>query len=150
MRDSAKKLLLSHLRAGQLVGLIGAGALCEEVRALAVEAGAARVLVCDPAAASEEAADMSGEFFALWGNGMGGCPLTGEGLEAYLPIESLAAVGLLVVTAPPEMPLPLALQGVVTTAFLARCPPTTALLCLGHAAVLSEEARRDPRVIHPT
>ncbi len=149
MRESAKQLLLDHLRPGIVLGLVGAGALCDEVRVLAEAAGAARVLLCDPAAATEEADDMSDDFFALWGNGMGGCTLTGEGLEPFLPLGSLAAAGLLVVTAPPETPLPPALQGLVTTAFLAQCPPTTALLCLGHPDVLSVEAFRDPRVIHP-
>lgn len=92
MQEIAPQSILSHIRPGTSVGLVGLGALGTRIRELLEAQPDIRLLLCDPVAAAAEADEISGEFFALWGNGMGGCQLTGEELEApLLPPERLAA-----------------------------------------------------------
>jgi len=102
MQDTIANTIFSHIHSGMAVGLVGLGPKGTALRAtLETMHPAIRLLLCDPAAADAEADDLSGEFFALWGNGMGGCQLTGEELEApLLPPDRLAAAADAVILCP--------------------------------------------------
>ena len=81
------------------VGIVGVGRLGGEIRDYAVSRGA-KVLLCDPPRNFDEADELSGSFFGLWGNGMGGCEITHDGMETFVPLSSLAACDVITVQVP--------------------------------------------------
>ncbi|MBO4344752.1 MAG: HD domain-containing protein [Victivallales bacterium] len=84
---------------GMSVGIVGVGRLGGEIRDYAVSRGA-KVLLCDPPRNFDEADELSGSFFGLWGNGMGGCEITHDGMETFVPLSSLAACDVITVQVP--------------------------------------------------
>ena len=82
MEKTAEDILAERLATAKTVGLVGVGKLGMRLRELAEKKGV-KTLLCDPPRNLDEATELGESFFSLWGNGMGGCELTGEGLETF-------------------------------------------------------------------
>ena len=99
MEKTAEDILAEKLATAKTSGLVGVGQLGTRLRELAEKNGV-KTLLCDPPRNLDEATELGESFFNLWGNGMGGCELTGAGLETYLPLDSLAVADVISIQVP--------------------------------------------------
>ena len=136
----------AQLSEGCTVGLLGVGALGARLRELAQSMGCHTIL-CDPPRNLAKADELSEHFFELWGNGMGGCQVTNEGMEAFVPLDALARADLVSVQVPLTDEPPFPTRGLVDASFLARLKPGAKLLCFAPAEVIAPDARGDKRIL---
>jgi len=126
-------------------GLVGVGRLGTRIRQI-LEARGLAVLLYDPPRAFEEASDLGESFFQLWGNGMGGCQLSNEGMETFLPLSSLAKAQLICVQVPLVTEGPQKTTALINQDFLNQCAPDTVILCFSPLEVVAAEAQADARI----
>jgi lactate dehydrogenase-like 2-hydroxyacid dehydrogenase len=129
------------------VGIVGVGAFGTEVRDFVVRRGLEPVL-CDPPRNLEEAEELGEHFFDLWGNGMGGCGLSNEGMEVFLPLDALAKTDAIVLSVPLSCDGPFATCGMISGEFLRQCRPDLRIICLCDKAVVAEECQGDNRIVY--
>ena len=141
-----KALLARHLDGASSLGLVGVGRLGSAFRRLAVSRGV-KVLLCDPPRSLAEAEELGERFFGLWGNGMGGCELTGEGLETFLPLHSLARADVIAVQVPLTDGGRFPTRGMLGMVFLRECSAGCRILNFSSPDVLTADAQNDPRVV---
>ena len=149
-RDMDKRLesYLSSLGlpATGLVGLVGAGRLGQELGEHFAACGH-EVVYCDPARCRADLEELDDVFQQQWGNGMGGCGLSGAGSLTYLPLERLSErCAILCVQVPLTADGPEPTAGLVSAELLGRCRPDCRIVCLSPAGVLSPAALSDRRV----
>ena len=129
-----------------LVGLVGAGRLGQALGEH-FAANGHEVAYCDPARQRADLEELDDVFQQQWGNGMGGCGLSGAGSLTYLPLEKLAErCAILSVQVPLTADGPEATACLVSASLLARCRPDCRVVCLSPEGVLSPAARSDRRV----
>lgn len=138
-------LLEETLAPGRTLGLIGVGAFGSELREYALARGM-EVLLCDPPRAQQETEELKDSFFELWGNGMGGCNLTGAELDNFLPMNCLARADVIAVQVPLVTDGPWPTRGLVNAKFLAACRPDVKILCFSPEEVVAEESRVQPNI----
>ncbi|MBP5671240.1 MAG: hypothetical protein J6X49_02515 [Victivallales bacterium] len=138
-------ILAERLATAKAVGLVGVGKLGTQLRELAEKKGV-KTLLCDPPRNLDEATELGESFFSLWGNGMGGCELTGEGLETFLPLDSLAVADVICIQVPLTHEKPFPTAGMITADFLSRCHPDTCIICFSSHEVIAEDVRGDSRI----
>jgi len=125
-RDIEEKLA-SLVKPDMTVGIVGVGKLGSEIRDYAFAKGA-KVLLCDPPRNFSEADDLSESFFGLWGNGMGGCEITHDGLETFVPLDSLSQCDIITVQVPLTTDGKFPTKGLITKEFIATCKPEAIIL----------------------
>lgn len=138
-------LLEEALAPGRTLGLIGVGVFGETLREYALARGM-EVLLCDPPRAQQEADELKDSFFELWGNGMGGCNLTGAELDNFLPMNCLARADVIAVQVPLVTDGPWPTRGLVNAKFLAACRPDVKIFCFSPEEVVAEESRVQPNI----
>jgi len=132
---------------GCVVGLVGVGAFGCSLRELAESRGC-QVLLCDPPKSFSQAEELGEGFFALWGNGMGGCELTGQGMDTYLPLNSLARASVIAIQVPLTTDGANPTVGLITRDFLARCSEDVWIFCFSCRDVIAPEVQSDPRIFY--
>lgn len=135
----------AHLFEGCSVGLVGVGTLGSKLRSIAEEIGC-HVILCDPPRNFAEADELSQHFFELWGNGMGGCQVSNEGMEVFVPLESLARADVISVQVPLIDAPPFPTRDLINADFLAHLKPEAKLLCFSSPEVIATNARGDRRI----
>ena len=135
-----ESLLKQVMAPGKTLGLIGVGALGTELREFALSRGM-EVLLCDPPRARQETEELKDSFFELWGNGMGGCNLTGADLDNFLPMRCLARADAIAVQVPLTADGPFPTRGLLDVKFLSSCHPDVKILCFSPQEVVAEECR---------
>lgn len=135
-----------NLVPGITVGLIGVGAFGSLLREEALKAGC-KVLLCDPPRSFDEADELSETFFGLWGNGMGGCQVTGENLTTFVPLRSLAVSDVIAIQVPLTDEAPWPTRGLITRAFLDACKPTTVIFSFSAPEIFAQDAANDERIV---
>ena len=145
MEKTAEDILAEHLTTAKAVGLVGVGKLGTRLRELAEKKGV-KTLLCDPPRNLDEATELGESFFNLWGNGMGGCELTGAGLETFLPLDSLAVADVISIQVPLTFEKPFPTAGMITAEFLSNCRPDTCIICFSSREVVAEDVRNDSRI----
>ena len=138
-------ILAERLATAKAVGLVGVGKLGTRLRELAEKKGV-KTLLCDPPRNLDEATELGESFFNLWGNGMGGCELTGAGLETFLPLDSLAVADVISIQVPLTHEKPFPTAGMITAEFLSKCRPNTCIICFSSREVVAEDVRNDSRI----
>ena len=136
----------AYVTKGCTVGLVGVGALGSRMREVA-EAMGCQTILCDPPRNYAEAEELSEHFFDLWGNGMGGCQVTNEGLEVLVPLSALVRAEVISVQVPLTDEPPFPTRGLIDASFLASLKPETQVLCFSPVEVVSPEARNDKRIV---
>ena len=119
--------LSEAIRPGMTVGIVGVGKLGSEVRDYALAHGA-KVLLCDPPRNFDEASDLGESFLGLWGNGMGGCEITHDGLETFVPLAALTQCDIITVQVPLTTDGKFPTKGIITKEFISHCKPAAILL----------------------
>ena len=145
MDKTAEEILAEHLTTAKAVGLVGVGKLGTRLRELAEKKGV-KTLLCDPPRNLDEATELGESFFNLWGNGMGGCELTGAGLETFLSLDSLAVADVISIQVPLTVEKPFPTAGMITAEFLSKCRPDTCIICFSSREVVAEDVRGDSRI----
>ena len=145
MEKTAEDILAERLATAKAVGLVGVGKLGTRLREL-VEKKGVKTLLCDPPRNLDEATELGESFFSLWGNGMGGCELTGEGLETFLPLDSLAAADVICIQVPLTDEKPFPTVGMITVDWLSKCRQDTCIICFSSREVVAEDVRGDSRI----
>ena len=145
MEKTAEDILAEKLATAKTIGLVGVGQLGTRLRELAEKKGV-KTLLCDPPHNLDEATELGESFFNLWGNGMGGCELTGAGLETFLPLDSLAVADVISIQVPLTVEKPFPTAGMITTEFLSKCRPDTCIICFSSREVVAEDVRNDSRI----
>ena len=140
-----EEIFKAHLFEGCTVGLAGVGKLGSKLRVLAETMGC-QVILCDPPRNFAEADELSQHFFELWGNGMGGCQVSNEGMEVFVPLEALARADVISIQVPLTNTPPYPTKGMINTDFLARLKPEAKLLCFSSPEVITPDARNDRRI----
>ena len=136
----------AQLRDGCTVGLVGVGRFGQKLRQIA-EARGCRVLLCDPPRNLEEASELGEHFFELWGNGMGGCQVSNEGMEVFLPLYSLARADIVSVQVPLVESGQFPTRALIDEAFLSLLKPDAKLICFSPVEVISPSALGDKRIL---
>lgn len=144
MMDSFKKLIAPEV----IVGLVGVGKFGTLLRETAIAAGC-KVLLCDPPRNFDEADELSETFFGLWGNGMGGCQVTGENLTTFVPLSSLACADVIAIQVPLTDQKPWPTRSMISREFLKSCKSTAKIFCFSDKAVIATDAQDDSRLIFP-
>ena len=145
MEKTAEDILAEKLATAKTIGLVGVGQLGTRLRELAEKKGV-KTLLCDPPRNLDEATELGESFFNLWGNGMGGCELTGAGLETFLPLDSLAVADVISIQVPLTVDKPFPTVGLITAEFLSKCRPDTCIICFSSREVVAEDVRGDSRI----
>ena len=145
MEKTAEDILAERLATAKAVGLVGVGKLGTRLRELAEKKGV-KTLLCDPPRNLDEATELGESFFNLWGNGMGGCELTGAGLETFLPLDSLAVADVICIQVPLTAEKPFPTVGMITAAFLSKCHSDACIICFSSREVVAEDVRGDSRI----
>ena len=145
MEKTAEDILAEKLATAKTIGLVGVGQLGTRLRELAEKKGV-KTLLCDPPRNLDEATELGESFFNLWGNGMGGCELTGAGLETFLPLDSLAVADVISIQVPLTHDKPFPTAGMITAEFLSKCRPNTCIICFSSREVIAEDVRGDSRI----
>ena len=145
MEKTAEDILAEKLATAKTIGLVGVGKLGTRLRELAEKKGV-KTLLCDPPRNLDEATELGESFFNLWGNGMGGCELTGAGLETFLPLASLAVADVISIQVPLTHEKPFPTAGMITAEFLSKCRPDTCIICFSSREVVAENVRDDSRI----
>ena len=145
MEKTAEDILAEKLAMAKTIGLVGVGQLGTRLRELAEKKGV-KTLLCDPPRNLDEATELGESFFNLWGNGMGGCELTGAGLETFLPLDSLVAADVVSIQVPLTVEKPFPTAGMITAEFLSKCRPNTCIICFSSREVVAEDVRGDSRI----
>ncbi len=145
MEKTAEDILAEKLATAKTIGLVGVGQLGTRLRELAEKKGV-KTLLCDPPRNLDEATELGESFFNLWGNGMGGCELTGAGLETFLPLDSLAVADVISIQVPLTVEKPFPTAGMITAEFLSKCRPNTCIICFSLREVVAEDVRGDSRI----
>ncbi len=145
MEKTAEDILAERLATAKAVGLVGVGKLGTRLRELAEKKGV-KTLLCDPPRNLDEATELGESFFNLWGNGMGGCELTGAGLETFLPLDSLAVADVICIQVPLTAEKPFPTVGMITAAFLSKCHSDACIICFSSREVVVEDVRGDSRI----
>ncbi|MBR5080317.1 MAG: hypothetical protein IKX30_16385 [Victivallales bacterium] len=145
MEKTAEDILAEKLAMAKTIGLVGVGQLGTRLRELAEKKGV-KTLLCDPPRNLDEATELGESFFNLWGNGMGGCELTGAGLETFLPLDSLAVADVISIQVPLTHEKPFPTAGMITAEFLSKCRPNTCIICFSSREVITEDVRGDSRI----
>ena len=145
MEKTAEDILAEKLATAKNIGLVGVGQLGTRLRELAEKKGV-KTLLCDPPRNLDEATELGESFFNLWGNGMGGCELTGAGLETFLPLDSLAVADVISIQVPLTHEKPFPMVGMITAKFLSNCRPDTCIICFSSREVVAEDVRGDSRI----
>jgi len=145
MEKAAEDILAEKLATAKTIGLVGVGQLGTRLRELAEKKGV-KTLLCDPPRNLDEATELGESFFNLWGNGMGGCELTGAGLETFLPLDSLAVADVISIQVPLTQEKPFPTAGMITAEFLSKCRPNTCIICFSSREVVAEDVRNDSRI----
>ena len=145
MEKTAEDILAEKLATAKTIGLVGVGQLGTRLRELAEKKGV-KALLCDPPRNLDEATELGESFFNLWGNGMGGCELTGEGLETFLPLDSLAVADVICIQVPLTAEKPFPTVGMITAAFLSKCHSDACIICFSSREVVAEDVRDDSRI----
>ncbi|MBR4899666.1 MAG: hypothetical protein IKZ46_01885 [Victivallales bacterium] len=145
MEKTAEDILAEKLATAKTIGLVGVGQLGTQLRELAEKKGV-KTLLCDPPRNLDEATELGESFFNLWGNGMGGCELTGAGLETFLPLDSLAVADVISIQVPLTHDKPFPTAGMITDEFLSNCRPDTCIICFSSREVVAEDVRGDSRI----
>jgi len=139
------EIFKANVKAGCTVGLVGVGVLGTQLRDIAEDMGCHAVL-CDPPRNFAEADELSQHFFELWGNGMGGCQVSNEGMEVFVPLEALAAADLISIQVPLVDEPPFPTRGLIDASFMARLRQDARLLCFSPAEVIAPDAKCDARI----
>ena len=129
------------------VGIVGVGKLGGEVREYVTSLGLEPVL-CDPPRNLEEAEELGEHFFDLWGNGMGGCGLSNEGMEVFVPLDALTKADAIVLSVPLTIDGPFATCGMISGGFLRQCRSDMRIICLCDKAVVAKEVQDDNRIVY--
>ena len=145
MEKTAEDILAEKLATAKTIGLVGVGQLGTRLRELAEKKGV-KTLLCDPPRNLDEATELGESFFNLWGNGMGGCELTGAGLETFLPLDSLAVADVISIQVPLTHDKPFPTAGMITAEFLSKCRPNICIICFSSREVVAEDVRGDSRI----
>ncbi len=145
MDYTPEDILAEKLPSAKTIGLVGVGKLGTRLRELAEKKGV-KTLLCDPPRNLDEATELGESFFNLWGNGMGGCELTGAGLETFLPLDSLAVADVISIQVPLTHEKPFPTAGMITAEFLSNCRPDTCIICFSSREVVAEDVRGDSRI----
>ena len=145
MDRTPEDILTEHLAAAKTIGLVGVGKLGTRLREFAEKKGV-KTMLCDPPRNLDEATELGESFFNLWGNGMGGCELTGAGLETFLPLDSLAVADVVSIQVPLTVEKPFPTVGMITAEFLSKCRPDTCIICFSSREVIAENVRDDSRI----
>ena len=145
MEKTAEDILAEKLAMAKTIGLVGVGQLGTQLRELAEKKGV-KTLLCDPPRNLDEATELGESFFKLWGNGMGGCELTGAGLETFLPLDSLATADVICIQVPLTTEKPFSTVGMITAAFLSKCRSDACIICFSSREVVAEDVRGDSRI----
>ena len=146
MEREIEERLAGRIKAGMKVGLVGVGKLGTEIRDYALSCGA-EVLLCDPPRNFDEASELGESFFGLWGNGMGGCEISHDGLETFVPLASLSQCDLITVQVPLTTEGQYRTKGLVTRAFMTSCKPETLILNFSSPEVLEPYSSIEPMEI---
>ena len=141
-----KELLARHLSGASTLGLVGVGRLGTAFRRIAVSRGV-KVLLCDPPLGLAEAEELGERFFGLWGNGMGGCELTGEGLETFLPLRSLVRADVISVQVPLCDGGRFPTRAMIGPDFLKECGANCRILNFSSPEVMAPGTDGDPRIL---
>ena len=147
MEHNVIDVLNSYLPQNGRVGIVGVGNFGSEVRDYVVAHGLDAVL-CDPPRNLEEATELGEHFFDLWGNGMGGCGLSNEGMEVFVPLDALARADAIVVQVPLTTAEPYATKGMISAEFLRKCRADMKIICLCDRNVVAQEVQEDSRIIY--
>lgn len=139
------EIFRSHLFDGCTVGLVGVGTLGSKLRSIAEKIGC-HVILCDPPRNFAEADELSQHFFELWGNGMGGCQVSNEGMEVFVPLEALVRADVISVQVPLVEEPPFPTKGLIDADFMSRLKPAAKLLCFSSQEVIAPDARGDRRI----
>ena len=145
MEKTAEDILAEKLATAKTIGLVGVGQLGTRLRELAEKKGV-KTLLCDPPRNLDEATELGESFFNLWGNGMGGCELTGAGLETFLSLDSLAVADVISIQVPLTVEKPFPTVDMITAEFLSKCRPNTCIICFSSREVVAEDVRNDSRI----
>ena len=145
MEKTAEDILAEKSATAKTIGLVGVGQLGTRFRELAEKRGV-KMLLCDPPRNLDEATELGESFFNLWGNGMGGCELTGAGLETFLPLASLAVADVISIQVPLTHDKPFPTAGMITAEFLSKCRSDTCIICFSSREVIAEDVRSDSRI----
>lgn len=140
-------LLKRYLGEGKTLGLIGVGNLGGRLREIA-DSMSIRVLLCDPPRNLEEAEELGESFFGLWGNGMGGCTLTNEGMETFVPLDAIATAEVIAIQVPVVNDGRFPTVGMISHAFMSKCRPDAVVLCFSDKAVIASEVHNDSRIVY--
>lgn len=139
-------LVSSALPSEGLVGCVGAGRLGQMLGEYFATAGH-EVVYCDPARQRADLEDLDDIFQQQWGNGMGGCGLSGAGALTYLPLPQLARdCRVLCIQVPLTTTGTEATDGLISDEFLKLCRPDCRILCFADRRVLGAQAQKDARV----
>lgn len=130
-----------------VVGIVGVGAWGTTLRELAESRGC-QVLLCDPPKSFAQAEELGEGFFALWGNGMGGCELTGQGLDTFLPLKSLARAQIIAIQVPLTEDGSYPTRGMITSRFLEECGKDVRIFCFSERGVVVPEVQSDSRILY--
>ena len=139
------EIFKAHLFEGCSVGLVGVGKLGSKLRSIAEEKGC-HVILCDPPRNFAEADELSQHFFELWGNGMGGCQVSNEGMEVFVPLEALVRADVISVQVPLVDAPPYPTRGLINADFLTCLKPEAKLLCFSPPEVIAPDARDNRRI----
>ncbi len=129
------------------VGIVGVGRLGSEIRDIVTSLGLEPVL-CDPPRNLEEAEELGEHFFDLWGNGMGGCGLSNEGMEVFVPLDALTKANAIVLSVPLTSDGPFATFGMISGDFLHQCRSDMRIICLCDKAVVAQDCQGDNRIVY--
>ena len=144
MMDSFEK----SIAPGIIVGLVGVGKFGTLLQETALSTGC-KVLLCDPPRSFDEADELSETFFGLWGNGMGGCQVTGENLTTFVPLASLACADVIAIQVPLADQKPWPTRSMISRQFIEACKSTAKIFCFSDIDVIAPDARNDSRLVFP-
>ncbi|MCQ2396512.1 MAG: hypothetical protein MJ106_02310 [Lentisphaeria bacterium] len=145
MMDSFEK----SIAPGIIVGLVGVGQFGNVLRDAALNAGC-KILLRDPPRSFDEADELSETFFGLWGNGMGGCQVTGENLTTFVPLSSLACADVIAIQVPLTDKMPWPTRSMISKNFLDSCKKNAKIFCFSESTVIAADVRNASRIIlHP-
>ncbi|MBQ7650693.1 MAG: HD domain-containing protein [Victivallales bacterium] len=147
MEREIEEKLAGLVRPGLKVGLVGVGRLGSKIRDYMLAHGA-KVLLCDPPRNFDEASELGESFFELWGNGMGGCEITHDGLETFVPLDSLSQCDLITVHVPLTTDGKFPTKGLITKEFIASCKPNTVIFNFSSPEVFETAINPMDIIIH--
>lgn len=147
MSQNPTSYLLEIAQPNATIGLVGVGNLGRQLQQACLEHDL-HALLCDPPLFLDDLEELNDTFQLQWGNGMGGCTLSGAGADTFLPLDVLLKTcDIITVQIPETTAGPYATRALINRQFLNQCRPDTRIICFSSPAVIAPDAADDPRLV---